>query len=245
MAPPLYKLNSNIELVDLGLFFKSSKTLVISDIHLGYEEALNKKGVLIPRFQFEDTIKRLQPILEHTKPKRIIINGDLKHEFGFISDQEWREILKLIDLMYKYTKDIIIIKGNHDVKLAPITKKRELQIVERHIQDSCLFIHGNKEPKDLKELDIDMIIVGDEHPAISIGNKIRREVYKCFLIGKYRIGLKKKDLLVLPSFNQVTVGVDVVKEQLRSPFLKKNVKNYEVIVVGKELHAFGKVKQIS
>lgn len=238
-----HQLTKNIELLDLALFIKPSKTLVISDVHLGYEEALNKKGVLIPRFQFKDTLAKLEPLLKKTKPKTIIINGDLKHEFGVISNQEWREILKLIDLMQKYTEKIIIIKGNHDVKLGPITRKRNIQVVERHIQDKCLFIHGNKEPKDLKQLDFNTIVVGDEHPAISIGNGIRTETYKCFLIGTYRVRLKKKKLIVLPSFNQITIGVDVSKEQLRSPFLK-NVKNHEVIVCGDKLYSFGKVKDI-
>jgi len=80
--PKRYQLNSEIQLIDLALFFPKKKILIISDLHLGYEEALNRKGVLIPRFQFKDTITRLKPILETTKPETVIINGDLKHEFG-------------------------------------------------------------------------------------------------------------------------------------------------------------------
>jgi len=56
----------DIEIVDLGLFLKEEKILIIADLHIGYEESLNKQGVLLPRFQFADLIKRLKRILKHT-----------------------------------------------------------------------------------------------------------------------------------------------------------------------------------
>ena len=242
--PKRYQLNSEIQLIDLALFFPKKKILIISDLHLGYEEALNRKGVLIPRFQFKDTITRLKPILETTKPETVIINGDLKHEFGLIMDQEWRDILQLIDLIDQYAKKIVLIKGNHDVKLGPIARKRSIELVPRYEFDGYLVMHGDKIPDDLKQLNVHTLIIGNEHPAISIGDTIRRETYKCFLIGMFRSWLKKLNLIVLPSFNQVTIGTDVSKEKLLSPFLKDNVKKCEVIVVDKELYPFGKVGKI-
>ena len=68
-----------VEVIDLALFVKKHKTLIIADVHLGFEEALNKQGVFVPRFQFREIISRLKPILEKAKPDTIIINGDLKH----------------------------------------------------------------------------------------------------------------------------------------------------------------------
>ena len=100
--------------IDLGLYLTKEQILVFSDFHLGYEEALQRRGVLIPRFQFKDTLKRLEQIFVDCKKKKyvikkIIINGDLKHEFGKISDQEWREILKLIDFLLEHCSQLIII----------------------------------------------------------------------------------------------------------------------------------------
>ena len=37
---------------DLSLVYKDH--LIISDLHIGFEEAMNKQGILIPRFQFEE-----------------------------------------------------------------------------------------------------------------------------------------------------------------------------------------------
>ena len=88
-------ISPGIEIVDLGLFFSKEKVLVISDIHVGYEEYLNKLGVLVPRFQFQELVKKLENIFKKTgKLEKIIVNGDLKHEFGTISEQEWRETLQ-------------------------------------------------------------------------------------------------------------------------------------------------------
>ena len=48
------KIHKDIEIIDLCLFLTKSKTLIIPDVHIGYEEALNKQGILIPRTQFND-----------------------------------------------------------------------------------------------------------------------------------------------------------------------------------------------
>ena len=69
------KILPHMEIVDLALYFDS--TLVIADVHIGYEEALNKQGVLVPRLQFEDIVKRMGIIfnrLKNKKQKRSTIN---------------------------------------------------------------------------------------------------------------------------------------------------------------------------
>src|SRR3989338_11560949 len=124
------KIIDGIEIIGLALYFNS--TLVIADIHLGYEEVLNKKGILVPRTQFEEMAKRVESIFKQLKGKRIdriLVNGDLKHEFGTISEQEWRNALKFLDLLAKHCSEIILIKGNHDTILGPIARKRNVKIV--------------------------------------------------------------------------------------------------------------------
>ena len=125
------KIFDDIEFVDLGIY--TNKTLIVTDFHIGYEEALNKQGLMVPRFQFDEIMKRLGSIfkkLKDVKIDRIIINGDLKHEFGTISDQEWRHTLKLLDYFGKHCKEIILIKGNHDNILGPIAKKRNVKVLD-------------------------------------------------------------------------------------------------------------------
>jgi len=231
------KILPNIGVIDLALFFDS--TLVISDVHIGYEEALNKQGVLVPRLQFGEIVRRVEKIfniLKDKKIERIIINGDLKHEFGTISEQEWRNTLKFIDLLAKHCNEVILIKGNHDNILGPIAKKRNVKVVEEFGVGSILVIHGDKIPGSFK--DYDTVIIGHEHPAVSLKDGPRIEQFKCFLKGKY----KGKNLVVQPSFNSMIEGTDILKDSILSPFLKQNLDNFDVYVVEDKVYEFGKLK---
>ncbi|MBW2966513.1 metallophosphoesterase, partial [Candidatus Woesearchaeota archaeon] len=107
-------ITKDTKIIDLALYLTKSKTLIIADSHIGHEEALNKQGILVPRFQFKELILRLEKILKKIKLNTIIINGDIKHEFGTISNQEWRHTLRLIDFLSKHCKNLFLIKGNHD-----------------------------------------------------------------------------------------------------------------------------------
>lgn len=260
-----------MEIVDLALYVDN--ILIIADVHLGYEEALNKQGVLIPRFQFKEVIKRLEKIfsiLKQKKVDKVIINGDVKHEFGTISEQEWRHTLQLLDFLAKHCNEVILIKGNHDKILGPIAKKRNVKVVDYYIiknkksieslkksnnkksglsvllkkghkNQKILVIHGDKLPDSKLLGDIDAIVIGHEHPAVSISDFPRVELVKCFLKGKY----KRKDLIVLPSFNLVSEGTDILKERLLSPFLKQRLDEFEVIVIADKAYNFGKVKDLN
>ena len=118
----------NIEITDLCLYIEKHKLLVIGDVHIGYEEELNKKGYLIPRVHYKETMQRFEKIVKSKEIETILFIGDLKHEFGTISETEWRNTLKLLDFCAKHCNKIILIKGNHDKILGPIAKKRELNI---------------------------------------------------------------------------------------------------------------------
>lgn len=229
-----------IEMVDLALYLPEHEVLVLGDIHIGYEEALNRQGILVPRFQFKDLIERVKGIIEKTKPKDIIIMGDLKHEFGKISDQEWRETLKFLDFLGRNCDKVVLVKGNHDTILGPIAKKRNVVIVEDYIIGKMIFIHGH----ELREFEdnIDTIIIGHEHPAITISEGMRNETFKCFLSGGYG----KKRLIVIPSLFMMTEGTDILKEETLSPFLKQDLDNFDVYLVNDdgEVHDFGKIKEI-
>ncbi len=232
------KLLKNIEAADLAIY--ANKALIIADIHIGFEEALNRQGILVPRFQLPDLIKRMKNIFNGLKDKKIeaiIINGDLKHEFGAISEQEWRNTLKFLDFLGEYCKNILLIKGNHDTILGPIADKRNVRLVERAELGEIMVCHGDKIPEGIKKYKT--IIIGHEHPAVSIRDNMRAETYKCYLVGKF----KGKNLIVQPSFNLVTEGTDILKERLLSPFLR-GIDDFNVCAVEDKIYELGKVKSL-
>lgn len=230
-------ISKNIEIIDLSLYLEKEKTLIFGDLHIGYEEYLNKEGILIPRFQLEDLIKRINNILDRVDVKKIIINGDLKHEFGTISKQEWQDTLKILELFNG--KEVILIKGNHDTVLDPIAEKKNIEIKDYYSINDIYICHGHKIPNDEEFKKSKILIIGHEHPAVSFKER-KDEYYKCFLKGKW----KNKLLLVCPSLNFVTQGSDVTKEKLLSPFLQNHIDEFEVFVVENKVYDFGKLKEL-
>ncbi len=228
-------INDSVTLCSLGLLI--SDNLVLSDLHLGYEEALTKKGVMIPKFQFSDIMRQLEKIFASAgKVKKVIITGDLKHEFGIISNEEWRNILKLFDYLLQHCEETIIVKGNHDLVLHPVAKKRGIRVVEQFVEKDVLYLHGDKLVEIPKS--ITTIVIGHEHPAVSIRDGSRSETFKCFLIGEY----KGKKLMVMPSFHPLQEGHDLIKEKPISPYLQQDLSDFRVIIVGEKMHDFGRMR---
>ncbi|MBD3259693.1 phosphoesterase [Candidatus Woesearchaeota archaeon] len=245
------KIANGIQIVDLALL--AGDVLVVADFHIGYEEALTKQGVLIPRFQFKDTMDRLEKIFDflgkqNKEIKTVVLNGDLKHEFGQISMQEWREALKVFDFLAEKCEKIVLIKGNHDTILGPIAEKRNLEVVDEFVVDvddkSVLITHGHKLSETLNFNKCDTLIIAHEHPAVSLRespDSVRTEKYKCFLRGNH----KGKELIVQPSFCLVTEGTDVMKERLLSPYLQQDLSEFDCWVVSdRDVMYFGKIKNL-
>ncbi len=236
-------IDKDISIIDLSLYDEKNNILYISDLHLGFEEELNRRGVLIPRWQLKDELQQLEKIFKQIPKKldAVVINGDLKHEHGRISDQEWREILRLFDFLAKHAEKTILVKGNHDNFLAPIARKRDLTVVDYFAIDDIYVMHGHEIPENDDFKKAKRIIIGNEHPAIAIQDEVRSELYKCFLKGSW----KKKQIIVLPSFNPMTIGTDVIKGTFLSPILKDGVSKYDVFIIQDKVYEFGTVESLS
>ncbi|MGV8140864.1 MAG: metallophosphoesterase [Candidatus Woesearchaeota archaeon] len=233
---------------DLFIYLKESKVFILSDIHIGYEESLNKQGIFVPRNNYIDLQVRVERALEKISKdyviKRIVLNGDIFHEFGTLSRYVKEQTKKFISLLSGYA-EVTFVEGNHDKALKyllakSISDKNDI-IVERLVLGKILVLHGDKLPsKDLLK-NISTIIIGHEHPAVNISSGSRIEKYKCFLKGKYA----GKNLIVIPSCNLFIEGTDVGKEKLLSPFLKGNtILDFEVYVVEDTVYDFGKLRNI-
>jgi len=227
----------------------NNEIFVLGDIHIGFEEHISTSGLL--RIQMKDIFNDLKDIFkklekENIKLKKIIILGDLKHEFGGISESEWRDVLKFLDYLGKKTKEIILIKGNHDNIIGPIAKKRKVKLKNYYKYKDICFIHGNKEYKGC--LDSKILIMGHLHPSVTLSDNYKKERYKCFLKGKW----KKKEVYILPSFSSISFGYDISEmcDKDKKGFLiipHKKIKNFKVIIYNKKEdkeYNFGKLGKI-
>lgn len=230
----------NAEIIDSALLIKDY--LIVSDLHLGYEYALNKNGIMIPRFQYNKILNRLEEIQNKAYASKIIINGDLKHEFSKISRQEWNEINDFIEFLSEHFGEIILIKGNHDNFTPFIAEKNDLEVHEYFSVENFLVLHGDKIPENFEKIKEDTVIIGHEHPSIGLRSGERVEKVKCYLSGK----IDSKNFIVMPSFNFITEGSDVLQQKTISPFLKgKPLEDFEVWGVENfEVLNFGKLKNL-
>jgi len=227
-------MNLTKKILAKDLFLIINDTLIISDIHTGYEESLHKQGYFIPKGNLKELQLMIEKAIKGRKITRIILNGDLVHSFGKLSIKE-KYALKDFMTFLKKKAEIKVIKGNHDKILRFLIPETEL--VEEYIIDDILITHGDKINTHSADKKIKTIIIGHEHPSVSITSGYRSEQYKCFLKGKY----KGKELIVMPSCNMLLEGTDILKEKLLSPYLK-NIEDFEVFIIEDKIYDFGKIK---
>jgi len=221
---------------------RKEKILVIGDLHLGFEESLNRSGVLISRKMFEELLEDLDEIFSAVgEVDKIVLLGDVKNDFGEINKQEWSDVVKLFEYLEDKCKEIVIIKGNHDNMLKGIAKQRDIEVKDYFVLGEYCFLHGDKDFPAIYDKRIKYWIVGHAHPAVKLSDGVKIEKYKCFLIGKY----KGKKIIIVPSFFEYSAGSDFRENDLNLawPF---NVEKFEVCVVGEDLKVldFGKLGKL-
>ena len=232
-----------------AIFLKNIDAVAISDLQLGQELYLaEEKGIFVPQFQLREMKRDLSAILKETKARKLIINGDFKHEFGEASRQEWREVKELTRFVAKKVREIILIRGNHDNYLLTIASHLGLKVFDPfYVEGNILFTHGHKKVKYPKG--VKTVVIGHEQPALLLKRGFDRIKVPCLLYGKMKNG---KNFICLPAFSPLASGVainSVSKDELLSPILKDEVEINELrpIVVEKEIGAlkFPKIGEIS
>jgi hypothetical protein len=239
MAVDPYKLSDDLWLCENAVFLPKAKTLVASDLQLGYEQQLRALGHNVHYEQLQRMLTLLESLIAQTGATRLVIDGDLKHEFGRISAQERRDIIQLLSRL-KDRVEIIVVKGNHDTITKPLTDELGVRLVDSFGTDGFYCIHGHKEPdpKDPMFKAAHTIIIGHEHPAVTLHDGVRKERYKCFLVGSY----KRKRLVVLPSLSTIVEGTDILKDGDFSPILRADSSN--VYVIADAIRPFGRVSAL-
>ncbi|ACV24389.1 metallophosphoesterase [Methanocaldococcus fervens] len=190
---------------------------IIADTHIGFDVFFGEGGANFPLLQKDEVIKKALNIVEKYKISNLIINGDIKHNFKpFPKEIEF--LKEFIDFMSEYV-NVILIKGNHDTFISPTG----YEIFDYFEIDNYIIFHGDREiNKDL--LKNKFWILGHEHPSI----KLRDEVGAIIKLPAY---LLNKNYIVLPAFNPLSPGNDLINNPASSKVIKKDYLNSEVIAI--------------
>lgn len=219
----LFKLVDNVYAVvgQPALYLSKYDTLVVADLHLGFEESYASQGIFVPTFQLKKIFERIKKILSLVVPVRVIINGDIKHDFSRLLRQERREIRNLIDFLKDQGIEwITVIRGNHDNYASIVLDKLGVKLVDVLILENIVLTHGHLDlsPEIIRG---DIVIIGNEHPSIAIKDDLGlTHKFTCLVLGSLTT---KQKVIIMPSLSFYASGnpVTLDRETYLSPLIKK------------------------
>ncbi|MCD6493591.1 MAG: metallophosphoesterase [Archaeoglobaceae archaeon] len=194
--------------------------VVIADVHLGLVSFFDK-----------ELIKQASNLAKYGD--ELIILGDLKHigKKGRI-----KEFVEIFD------KEITLVKGNHDVKInvnINIESSRGIRIGKYGL------FHGHAFPSD-DVLQAKKLIFAHAHPSILLTDEVGGLKERVWLEGKAEIDGEKKELLVMPAFNEMCASTAInVEKPAGVIFRKWNYKKSNAILLDGTLVSLESLIEIS
>lgn len=180
-----------VALASGGLWWPEARVLVVADLHLEKGSSFGARGQMLPPYDTDETLSRLEGLLAGLCPDSVVLLGDSFHDRGAVSRMSERSAERLKTCTRQ--ADWIWIEGNHDphppndfggvvaaeLSMGPLTF--------RHMPCAA--------PADGE-------IAGHLHPAARVVGRGRSVRARCFaLLG---------DRLVLPAFGAFTGGLNLL-----------------------------------
>jgi len=158
------------------LLFREAKerTIIVADLHIGWEISLATKGIHIPS-QMPRILAKLTDVVRKAKPTRLILLGDIKQAVPRISMEEWKNVPELLEAVQKMVKDVIIVPGNHDGDIEPLAP-RSIQIAPADgiilgEKSKLAVFHGHAWPKP-EALSADVLVMSHIHPVVRFQDRM-------------------------------------------------------------------------
>jgi uncharacterized protein len=212
-----------------------TKTLLISDPHLGWENSLQEKGIHVPS-QTEKILNKLTSIITKYKPQELVVLGDVKYTVISSKLGEWHDVPDFFSKLQKFVDSIAIVRGNHDANIEPLLPENiELLPATGAVIGDIGIFHGHRWPSPAL-LKCKTLVMGHLHPVVVFrdpaGFKITRQIWMKANInteafGKillqkhnikvedtvvetlrkhYNVSLKAREIFIMPSFNDFLGG---------------------------------------
>ena len=196
--------------------------LLISDIHLGLEKELAKKGFRVPSYTVK-MVDRIRNLAEAHRPEKIVILGDVKHTVGRVEDIDWGVIPWFFETMLDLFPAVEVVPGNHDGSIKTVLPQK----VVLHLSEGTVLgrgrskvgvAHGHAWPSE-KAMACRNLVIGHSHFTYemrdSLGTRSREAAW---VFAKYDVarmmakaGYKTRargegQLRVMPPFNRMVGG---------------------------------------
>ncbi len=149
-----------------AVFLEDTRTLVVSDLHVGFEIELGRGGVFIPP-QEEAFAQKLHSIYRKAGAKRLLLLGDVKHSFVGPTYDEEDFVVGFLRALLKARMKVEIVPGNHDGDLANVVPRG----IRMHPADGAVIgnagvFHGHTWPR-VELLSCKNLLLSHIHPAVA------------------------------------------------------------------------------
>ena len=204
-----------------AIYLEGEELLCVADLHLGYTWAHRYQGQMLPVNTPERLLERLLELCDAYHPRRFVFLGDIVHQAVPVSaiKNDFHELVSTL----KGRCGVHLILGNHDRNLRELAGT-EVEFHQTVQAGNYLLLHGND---DIRKKGTSVILMGHEHPAISLGDGVRSQKFPCFLISE--------KLLILPAFSLWAAGSDFRYHPFMSPLARSAKFEKAVAILGQKL----------
>ena len=181
------------------------RSLVVSDIHIGFESMMATNKIHV-NSTTDETITEMTDIISAQKPDLVVLLGDIKSSVTHITKFEWREVPKFLSAISDLC-DVVIVPGNHDAGIDKLVPRGVTMIsTNGMILEDVLLVHGHTMPHENLGY-IDKIIMGHLHPVFFKEDSIMngQRVWVSFQTTKSDIFSSRRghiEITIVPSFNR-------------------------------------------
>lgn len=199
------------------LWHPDTGTAILADVHLGIESSLASRGLGIPPFHLaalQQDWAALRERLAAAGSSHLIIGGDL-FDSPF-PDNDAIQLARQLLQQLPPTTAITVVPGNHDP--APLALREyfgglPVQIAPAATVGGYTVVHGHQSadiPHPLRGL-----IVGHQHPAVVLRNRVQSAKMICFAVCKLRVKPTRVPtyLIVLPTFSRMPLGSNLLTDR--------------------------------
>lgn len=204
----------------------NKKYIVISDLHIGFEERFVKQGIAI-QSSTEKMQEVLKELIKIEKPDSVIILGDIKDSISTVTKLERIEVPKFFKEIAKLI-DVRVIPGNHDGNIKYLLPNNiKVEDIKGIQIDSTGLLHGHTNiNKSFKE--IDRIIIGHLHPIYNQQNSPLSGYQMWSILKSKKNELFQNDkgdieVITIPSFNKelTASGFSIHRKNNICPIIRK------------------------
>lgn len=213
------------------------KSVVITDLHIGFESSLVSNEIFIGKNTTAlETISEIESIINQEKPDSVILLGDIKSSIKNISNTEWNDVPVFFEKI-KNKAEIILIPGNHDSGIQQLVPNGITMISSSGmVEENILLTHGHTMPSS-NFSHIDKIVMGHVHPIFFQEDSIinGQRVWVSLRTNKEYIFPDKNgelEIIIVPSFNKYFYATQKRKyKKSISPIIQKIKKIHSARIV--------------